>query len=185
MTVNDQLSTDTPRDPWAAHADEPTRATEIVAAPEKSGTADVTDRAGKTDETASPEPEKTGIMGRAEADGPPATPGKTPPGKPKRSPRTVLIAAVLVTAIASSGITAGIMSAIGGGSAPAATTQDGTPGQQGGPGGFGGGMRGGGGMPGGGQQDSGTTQQDPGTTQQDSGTAQQDPGAAQQDATGT
>lgn len=73
----------------------------------------------------------------------------------------ILVAAVLVTAIASSGITAAVMSAIGGTAAPAVSTQDGTMPQ---------GRPGGGGMPGGvprdqeGQADQGTQQ---GTTEQE------------------
>lgn len=142
--------------------------------------------------------------------GPPPGQWQVPPpaaGRPRitKSPKLILIAAVLVTAIASSGITAGIMSALGG-STPAVATQDGTT-QQGGPGGGfgggpgGGGMQGGGGFgggPGGMQQDSSGTQQgaqqgtqqgtDQGTQQQgtqpDSGTQQQGT-TGQQSTTGT
>ncbi|MEU8659562.1 hypothetical protein [Actinoplanes philippinensis] len=190
MTVNDQLTTAVPRDPWAAHADgPPTTATEIIAVPqitaeEESAKAEQVDEAEKVAKADKVETlEATGVPGGPLPPSPPAASWQVPVGKPKRSPKVVLLAAVLVTAIASSGITAGIMTAIGGGAAPDATTQNGSTGQQGGPGGgFGGGMRGGGGMPGGAQQDSGG-RPDSGTTQQDPGTAQQDSGATQQDAT--
>ncbi|GIE77905.1 hypothetical protein Aph02nite_38550 [Actinoplanes philippinensis] len=195
MTVNDRLTTAVPRDPWAAHADEPpTTATEIIAVPrqitaeEESAKAEPVDDAEKAAEADKVEtPDATGIPGGPLPPAPPAASWQIPAGKPKRSPKVVLLAAVLVTAIASSGITAGIMTAIGGDAAPAATTQNGSTGGQGGPGGGfgggpGGGMRGGGGMPGGAQQDSGG-QPDSGTTQQDPGTAQPDSGATQQDAT--
>ncbi|BAL91946.1 hypothetical protein AMIS_67260 [Actinoplanes missouriensis 431] len=106
-----------------------------------------------------------------------------------KSPKVVLAAAVLFTAVASSGLTAGIMSATGDGSStPGVTVQQGGPGT---------GMRGGGGFPGGGgfgggqggfgsgqgTTDQGTTDQgttDQGTT--DQGTADQ--GTTQQGATG-
>lgn len=134
--------------------------------------------------------------------GPPPGQWQVPPpaaGRPRitKSPKLILIAAVLVTAIASSGITAGIMSALGGGT-PAVTTQDGTttqqqdgsvPGFGGGPGG--GGMPGDGGFgggPGGMQQDSSGTQQQGSDTEQgtqpDSGTQQQGT-TDQQSTTGT
>ncbi|PWK51565.1 hypothetical protein [Actinoplanes xinjiangensis] len=187
MTVNDQLTSDAPRDPWAAGADEPTTATEIITA---------ADRPDKSAETVAPMIEGpvagTTVAGTTTSGapggplppaGPPTAVWEAPPpaaSRPGRSPKVVLIAAVLVTAIASSGITAGVMSAIGGGT-PAVATQDGSTGRQGGPGGFGGGPRGG--MPG--DQDSGTTQQDSGTTQQDPGTTPEQDTTTQEGTTGT
>jgi hypothetical protein len=175
MTVNDQLTSDAPRDPWAAAADEPTTATEIITA---------ADRPDTSAETVAPMMIEGPVAGTTVAGtttsgapggplppaGPPTAVWEAPPpaaSRPGRSPKVVLIAAVLVTAIASSGITAGVMSAIGG--TPAVAPQDGSTGRQGGPGGFGGGPRGG--MPG--DQDSGTTQQDPGTTPQQDTTTQE------------
>ena len=142
MTTDDQLSPSSSggtgasaaptgatvaRDPWAARdaRDDSTTATEIIAAP------------GKTEETGTP---GTALVARSAGTpgGGPLPPAGPPPGgwgtppsaarRPRfpRSPKVVLIAAVLVTAIASSGITAAVMSAVNPGSAPAAVTQDGT-----------------------------------------------------------
>jgi hypothetical protein len=161
------VSTLHPSDPWsqpAAHQ-EPEPPTALVPAPA--------------------EPVGGGVVG-----GPPpgiwVPPGPAAKAGKPRSPKTVLIAAVLATAVASSGITAGVMAAIGGDSSgPAGVSQQGGPG--------GGGMRGGGGGFGGnlgGQQgQDGTTGQQGQTGQSETGqggaTGQDQGGTTQNGTTGT
>ncbi|MEU8240356.1 hypothetical protein AB0C07_19095 [Actinoplanes missouriensis] len=151
-------------------AEPPTTVTEIITVPQEEVT-----------------PAAPGAPGEPPTGGwvPPATDaGAPPPWMPPskisakerftKSPKLVLAAAVLFTAVASSGLTAGIMSATGDNSStPGVTVQQGGPGT---------GMRGGGGFPGGGGFGGGQGGLGSGQGSTDQGTTDQ--GTADQGATG-